>query len=95
MPDRSSRAQPYYTRTRTHTHTHARPWKLQRLCKIKHLIEGEASRIAQQRSIEGELPARVPGKEDPEIIDSESGDDEWEGGDAKPAGSSTIDTTTG
>ena len=79
--------------------------ELQILRKIKRLIEGEASRMAQQRmsvamalgshNIEDELPARVPGNEDPEVISSESGDEEWEGGDAKPAGSSTIDTTTG
>ena len=76
------------------------------MCAIKQFMEGEATRIQEQRTsaamglrgrdIEAELPARVPGKEDPEAISSESGGEEWEGCDAKPAGFwSTIDTTTG
>ena len=57
---------------------------------IKHKIEEEVSQIAHQRlseamalgslNIADELPARVPRKEDPEVISSGSGDESWEGG---------------
>ena len=67
----------------------------QKIYMIKHMIEDKASQIAHQRmseamalgrhNIADELPARVPRKEDPEVISSGSGDESWEGG---------FDTTT-
>ena len=62
----------------------------QKIYMIKHKIEEEVSQIAHQRlseamalgslNIADELPARVPRKEDPEVISSGSGDESWEGG---------------
>ena len=69
--------------------------ELQILRRIKCFIEDMADEMGQQRlsvamaqfshNIEDELPARVPGEEDPEVISSGSGDEAWEGG---------FDTTT-